>query len=151
MSSIHMAGSQQREALGTWRKSFPWESSTWLRTRGAGGSRWPGVEHIPHAPRDLLPAQVGVWHRRRSGSDRTHQAPRGHSWIVPWRTPAHFLLELVDVSSYLHNIWPNFVFTEYLITADWIQKWLKILPALIINVLIVFSSWGWFFCLACSI
>lgn len=43
----------------------------------------------------------------------------------------------MDVSSYLHNIWPNFVFTEYLITADWIQKWLKTLSALIINILIV--------------
>lgn len=86
-----------------------------------------------------------LWHRGGSGAHRTPEAPRVHSSVVPLRTPTHLLLELVDVSSYLHNIWPNFVFTEYLITADWIQKWLKILPALIINVLIVFSSWGWFF------
>lgn len=146
MCSSHGAGSQQREALGTGRKSFPWENSTWLR-------RQQVAQHGSHPspPWNLLPVQVGTWQRRKSGPDRTHQAPRVQSWIVPSRTPKHLLLELVDVSSYLHNIWPNFVFTEYLITADWMQKWLKILPALIINVLIVFSSWGWFFfCLACS-
>lgn len=35
-------------------------------------------------------------------------------------------LERVDASSYLHSSCSNLLFSKYLITVNWVQKWLKI-------------------------